>query len=162
MNIIVAIDKNNGIGKDNDLLVHISEDMKFFKETTTGNVVIMGRKTLESFPNKKPLKNRINIVISSNKNLKIDGAIVVDSISDAITEAKKYNKEIFVIGGASIYNQFIELVDNLYVTKINKNFEADTFFPIIDKKKWIEEPISDIKSQDDLTYQFFKYKKRET
>lgn len=162
MNIIVAIDKNNGIGKDNDLLVHISEDMKFFKETTTGNVVIMGRKTLESFPNKKPLKNRINIVISSNKNLKIDGAIVVDSISDAIIEAKKYNKEIFVIGGASIYNQFIELVDNLYVTKINKNFEADTFFPIIDKEKWIEEPISDIKSQDDLTYQFFKYKKRET
>lgn len=161
MNIIVAIDKNNGIGKDNDLLTHISEDMKFFKETTMGNVVIMGRKTLESFPNKKPLKNRINIVISSNENLKIDGAIVVSSIWDAIVEAKKYNKEVFVIGGASIYNQFIDLVDNLYVTRINKNFEADAFFPVIDKEKWIEEPISDIKNQDDLTYQFFKYKKRE-
>lgn len=156
MNIIVATDNKYGIGKNNDLLVSLPEDMKFFKDKTINNVIIMGRKTLESFPNKKPLKNRINIVISSDINLKIEGAIVVHTINDAIIEAKKYNKEIFVIGGASIYNQFIDIVDIIYLTRIYKQYDADTFFPHLDNK-WQEEKISDKKIHNNIEYQFFKY-----
>lgn len=156
MNIIVATDNKYGIGKNNNLLVSLPEDMKFFKDKTINNVIIMGRKTLESFPNKKPLKNRVNIVISSDINLKIEGAIVVHTINDAIIEAKKYNKEIFIIGGASIYNQFIDIVDTIYLTRIYKQYDADTFFPHLDNK-WQKEKISDKKIHNNIEYQFFKY-----
>ena len=158
MNLIVAIDENNGIGKNNNLLAHIPEDMKFFKEKTIGNVVIMGRKTLESFPNKKPLPNRINIVITGDKEYKVDGAIIVNSVKDAIERAKDENKEIYVIGGASIYKQMLEFCDTLYVTKIFKSFNADTFFPKI-SDDWKVENLSEIKEYNNIKFQFKKYTK---
>lgn len=160
MNIIVAIDSNYGIGKNNDLLISIPEDMKFFRNMTTDCVVIMGKKTLESFPNGKPLKNRINIVISNDINYKVENAIIVHSINDAILEAKKYEKEIFIIGGASIYKQFINIVDTLYITKIEKDFGAEVFFPKINENEWIITPLSDIQYHNDIPYQFIKYKKK--
>lgn len=160
MNIIVAIDNNYGIGKNNDLLISIPEDMKFFRNMTTDCVVIMGKKTLESFPNGKPLKNRINIVISNDINYKVENAIIVHSINDAILEAKKYEKEIFIIGGASIYKQFINIVDTLYITKIEKDFGAEVFFPKINENEWIITPLSDIQYHNDIPYQFIKYKRK--
>ena len=100
MNIIVAVDKNWAIGCNNKLLVSIPSDMKFFRETTTGNVVVMGRKTLESFPNGMPLKNRTNIVLTGNRDYQVKGAIVVHSMEELLEELKKYNSEqIYVIGG---------------------------------------------------------------
>ena len=99
MNLIVNADKNWGIGKNNELLVHIPNDMKMFRQMTTGKVVVMGRKTLESFPGKRPLKNRVNIVITKNQNYKVDGAIVVHSIEEAVEKAKGYNEDVYVIGG---------------------------------------------------------------
>lgn len=108
MNLIVAADSNWGIGKDNKLLVSIPADMKFFRTTTTGKVVIMGRKTLESFPGGLPLKNRVNIVITGNKNYKAKDAIVVHSVEEALKEAEKYHTEdVYVIGGDSIYKQML-------------------------------------------------------
>lgn len=157
MNIISAIDENNGIGKNNALLTHIPEDMKFFKEKTTNNIVVMGRKTLESFPNQKALPNRINIVISS-QILNINNAICVRSIDEAIDVANRIGKEIFIIGGASIYKQFIDKCDTLYITKIYKNFDADTFFPMINDT-WNKEELSDIKEYNGTQYQFLKYTK---
>lgn len=156
MNLIVAIDEKNGIGKNNNLLTHIPEDMKFFKEKTTGNVVIMGRKTLESFPNKKPLPNRVNIVITGDKEYKVNGAIVVSSIDEAISKANKFEKEIFVIGGASIYRQMLEYCDTLYVTQIYNTFDADTFFPEL-LNEWNIEDLSEIKEYKDVKFQFKKY-----
>ena len=159
MNIIVAIDENNGIGKNNNLLTHIPEDLKFFKQKTINSVVIMGRKTLESFPNKKPLKDRVNIVITSDKNYNIEGAIIVHSLDEAIEEANKYNKEIFVIGGASVYKQFLPFANTLYITQIYEKFDADTFFPKIDKDKWKIENIDEIKEHNGIKFQFKKYSK---
>ena len=116
LNLIVAVDKNWGIGKNNRLLVSIPQDMKFFRETTSGGVVIMGRKTLESLPGGKPLQKRINIVISSDINYVVPGAVVVHGINQAIAEAKKYkNKKVFVIGGASIYRQMLPYCNFAYV-----------------------------------------------
>ena len=112
MNLIVAVDKNWAIGKSNKLLVSIPADMKFFRETTMGNVVVMGRKTLESFPGGQPLKKRTNIVLTKDKNYKVKDAIVVNSIEELLEELKKYNSEsIYVIGGESIYRQLLPYCD---------------------------------------------------
>jgi dihydrofolate reductase len=109
MNLIVAVDKNWAIGYKNDLLVSIPDDMKYFREHTTGKVCIMGKNTLESFPGGRPLKNRVNIVIALEKSYKVDGATVVYSIEEALEEAKKYNTEdVYVIGGGSIYKQMLQ------------------------------------------------------
>lgn len=161
MKLIVAVDKNWGIGYKNNLLVSIPEDMKFFRETTTGNVVIMGRKTLESFPNKKPLKNRINIVITKNKDYKVEDAIVVNSIEAALEEAKNYDTDdVYVIGGASIYKNMLEYCDTAYVTYIDHSYAADTFIPNLDKMDdWKMEEESDENTYFDLEYYFRKYKR---
>lgn len=136
LNIIVAVDKNNGIGKGIKLLAHISPDLKYFKNVTNGNVVIMGYNTYMSLP-VRPLPNRINIVLTS-KNIELPGAIVVNNVEDAILKGNEFEKEIFVCGGASVYNQFIDIVDKLYVTHIFENFDADTFFPKISDEWSIE------------------------
>lgn len=134
MNLIVAADANWGIGKDNKLLVSIPADMKFFRNTTTGNVVIMGRKTLESFPGGLPLKNRVNIVLTRDKNYQAKGAVVVHSVEEALEEAKKYEEEVYVIGGDSVYKQMLPYCSKAYVTKIDFAYEADSFFPDLDKE----------------------------
>lgn len=161
MNIIVAVDQNWAIGKDGDLLAHIKEDMQFFKNKTIDQVVIMGRKTLESFPGKKALSNRVNIVITNDKEYKAEGVEVVHSIDEAIRAGKKYmGKEIFVIGGESIYRQMLDLCDTAFVTKIDKTYEADTYFPNLEQKnEWKIVEQSEKKEFSKGTFSFLTYKK---
>ena len=139
MYCILSADENWGIGKDNKLLVSIPADMKMFREKTIGNVVIMGRKTLESFPKGLPLKDRVNIVLSTKGEPSGNGEIIVRSVEEAIEEAKKYpDKKVFVIGGGSIYKQFLPYVDTAYVTKIDHAYDADAFFPNLDEdEEWV-------------------------
>lgn len=157
VSLIVAIAKNNAIGKDNDLLWHLPNDMKFFKETTAGHCIITGRKNYFSIPEKfRPLPNRTNIVITRDKNLKLEGAEVVNSIEKAIEIAKSKNEtEVFIIGGGEIYKQSIALVDKMYITEVDTIFEdADTFFPEFDKLEWDEETISSNKKDEKHKFNF--------
>ena len=134
MNIIVAVDQNRAIGKNNDLLVSIPADMKMFREETTGKVVILGRKTLETFPNGLPLKNRTNIIITKNKDFKVKDAIVVHSIEEALEEVKKYPAEdVYCIGGDSIYHQMLPYCDRAIITKVHTTVPCDTYFPNLDE-----------------------------
>ncbi len=163
MKMIVAADLNWGIGIKGDLLTPLPEDMKFFREKTNGSVVIMGRKTLESFPGHKPLKNRVNIVISTNKNLNTEGITKVSSVEEAVKEAEKYkDKEVFVIGGGTVYTQMLDLCDTAYITKINRVFdEADTFIPNLDKMpQWEIVEKSEIKEYNGTEFSFVTYKRK--
>lgn len=126
LSIIASITENLGLGRNNDLILKIPEDLKYFKKTTFGHPIIMGRKTLESIG--RILPGRKNIVITSG-NITIPGVIICHSLEDAITEAAKENKEIFVIGGSSVYEQSIHLADKLYLTEITIEKAADTYFP---------------------------------
>ncbi len=161
MNLIVAVDKNWGIGFENKLLVSIPDDMKFFRETTTGKVVVMGRKTLESFPGGRPLKNRTNIVLTKNKNYKADGAIIVHTLEQLREELKKYpSEDIFVIGGASIYEALLDDCDVAHVTKIDYAYRADAHFPNLDEKpEWKIVADSDEQTYFNLEYRFYQYVK---
>jgi dihydrofolate reductase len=130
--LIVAIDQNNAIGKDNQLLWHLPKDLSFFKNVTSGNAIIMGRKTFESIG--KALPNRRNIVISTQKDLQYAGAEITSTLNAAIELVG--NADCYIIGGGSIYQQSLTLVDRLYITKVASNFEADTFFPTINWDEW--------------------------
>ncbi len=161
MNIIVAVDKNWGIGKDNRLLVSIPADMKFFRTTTTGKVVVMGRKTLESFPGGQPLKNRTNIVLTRDVNYKVKGAVIVHSVDELMEELKKYDiEDVYVIGGDSVYSALLDHCDTAHVTKIDFAYEADTWFPNLDERKdWSVAGASEEQTYFDLEYQFVQYKR---
>lgn len=161
MNLIVAVDKNWAIGLGNKLLVSIPADMKFFRQTTTGKVVVMGRKTLESFPGGQPLKNRTNIVITRDANYKVKDGIVVSNIEEALEELKKYKDEdIFVIGGESIYRQMLPYCKTAFVTKIDHAYDADTFFPNLDEMEdWKLTGISEEQTYFDLEYVFARYER---
>ena len=163
MNLIAAVDKNWGIGLNNKLLVRIPEDMKFFQKTTTGKVVVMGRKTLESFPGGKPLKNRINLVLTSDRNYQVKDAVVLHSMEELLAELKQYDSEdIYIIGGESIYRQMIDLCDTAHITKIDYEYLADSWFPNLDEREdW--ELIADSEEQTyfDLEYYFLKYQRKE-
>ena len=161
MNLIVAVDKNWAIGNGNKLLVSIPQDMKFFRETTTGKVVVMGRKTLESFPGGQPLKKRTNIVITRDKNYQVKDAMVVHSVEEALEELKQYNEEdVFVIGGESIYRQMLPHCKVAHVTKINHAYEADTYFPNLDEKdEWLVTGVSEEQTYFDLEYEFVRYER---
>ena len=138
MNLIVNADKNWAIGKDGRLLVNIPADMKFFKETTTGNVVVMGFNTFNSLPNKKPLLNRINIVLCP-KGVKIDGCITVHGADELFSKLKEYDSQkIFVIGGASTYSLLLPYCESVLVTKVDAVGGADVFFENLDKNKNFE------------------------
>ena len=159
MNIIVAVDKNWAIGFENKLLNSIPEDMKFFRETTTGKVVVMGRKTLESFPNKRPLKNRTNIVITRQKDYQVDGAVVLHSVEEALDYLQQFKSEdIYVIGGASIYEQMLPYCDVAHVTVMDYAYQADTWFPNLDKmEEFVVAADSEEKTYFDLEYCFKMY-----
>lgn len=161
MNIIVAADSNWGIGKNNQLLVSIPADMKMFRQETTGKVVIMGRKTLESFPNGLPLKNRTNIVLTGNKNYKANGAIIVHTIEELLEEIKKYpSDEVYCIGGDSVYKQLLPYCDTAHVTKIDFAYEADSHFPNLDEMpEWKITAESEEQTYFDLEYTFVKYER---
>lgn len=160
MNLIVAVDKNWAIGKNNKLMWSIPADMKYFRETTKGNIVIMGRKTLESFPQGQPLKNRTNIVITKNPNYKVKDALIVHSIEEAMEEAKKYEGEIYVIGGESIYRAMLPYCEKALVTKIDHAYDADTYFPNLDEDlEWTMTKISEEQTCFNLEYYFTIYER---
>ncbi|HJC42761.1 MAG TPA: dihydrofolate reductase [Candidatus Mediterraneibacter gallistercoris] len=162
MKAILAADKNWGIGYNNRLLVSIPSDMKFFRQTTTGKVVVMGRKTLESFPNGMPLKNRTNIVLTGNQNYQVKDAVIVHSEDELMEELKKYNTDdIYVIGGESVYRMMLPYCDTVYVTKIDRAFQADTFFPNLDEMdEWEMTEESEEQTCFDLEFCFTKYERR--
>ena len=134
---IVAVSENQIIGKDNKLIWRLPIDTQFFKNQTNGHVIITGRKNYESIPEKyRPLPNRVNIVVTNQKDYKAPGAIVVNSIDDAITYAKwnHKNKTIFIIGGGQIYEQTIDLSSTVYLTRVHESFEGDVSFPVLDDR----------------------------
>lgn len=162
MNLIVNADKNWGIGRENQLLVHIPNDMKMFRQTTTGKVVVMGRKTLESFPNGMPLPKRTNIVLTTDPDYDGRGAVVVHSKEELFEELKKYQSEdLFIIGGESIYRMMLPYCDTAYVTRLDYAYDADTYFPDLDElEEWEIVQESEEQTYFDLEYVFLKYKKR--
>lgn len=155
ISLIVAIAQNNAIGKDNDLLWHLSEDLKYFKKTTNERTVLMGRKTWESLPF-KPLKNRRNIVVSSQKDYKIEGAELFDSVDKVLNVLKEEKDEVFCIGGASLYKALLPKAEKLYVTRVYKDFKADVFFPEIDENIWEVKRLSPMlyDAKADLKFRF--------
>ncbi len=160
MNAIVAVDRNWGIGKDNDLLIHLPGDLKYYKEKTIGNVIIVGQRTLESFPGGKPLPGRTNIVLSDDPAFVRDDCIVCRTKDEVLEKAAEYDPEkVFICGGASIYRLFLEDCDALYVTRIDAAFEADTFFPDLDelgyRVDWASEPME----EKGYSYRFCRYVK---
>jgi dihydrofolate reductase len=161
MNLIVAVDKNWGIGCNNQLLVSIPADMKLFRETTSGKVVVMGRKTLESFPNGLPLKNRTNIVLTNNRDYKVKDAIILHSVDEVLEELKKYEQEdIYIIGGESIYRTFLPYCNVAHVTKIDHAYEADAYFPNLDEmEEWEITADSEERTYFDLEYRFLRYER---
>jgi len=161
MNLIAAVDRNWAIGYKNELLVRIPEDQKWFRETTTGKAVIMGRKTLESFPNKSPLKNRLNVVITSDMNYSVPGAVVVHSIDEAVEAVRNYaDDDVYVIGGESIYRQMLPLCSTAHITKVDYAYQADAHFPDLDKEEgWKITETSDERTYFDIIYEFVKYER---
>ena len=160
MNLIACVDSNWAIGKDNKLLIKIPADMKHFKSKTINKVVIMGRKTLQSFPN-GPLKDRVNIVLSANKTDFMLNEVYVSSIDECLELIKNYDTEdIFIIGGASIYKQFEPYCDTAYITKVDKEFEADTYFPNLDEiSSWKVQESSEEFDFEGIKYRFITYKR---
>ena len=152
--IIAAIGKNRALGKDNDLIFHIKEDMKFFRTTTKGHKVVMGRKTWESLPGK--LKDRENIVISKEPVTEADQT--VSNLEAYVKDNIDSSEEIFVIGGGSVYEQFLPYAKNLYLTEIKDSPEADIYFPRFDKKHYHRKTLQ-TGEQDGLSYKIIKYSK---
>lgn len=150
LSIIVAAAENNAIGRNNELIWHISEDLKYFKRITSGHTVIMGRKTFESIG--KPLPNRTNIVISRNTEFKPEGCIVVSSLDEAISKTDP-NEENFIIGGGSIYCEAMDIADKLYLTKVHHSYEGDTFFPEVGDE-WKEISREDFERGEKFEYPF--------
>ncbi len=154
--LIAAAAENNALGKDNQLIWHLPDDFKRFKQITSGHYIIMGRKTFESFP--KPLPNRTHVIITRQKDYTVEDCIVVNSIEEAIAISPK-EEDVFIIGGAEIYNQSIDFADKIELTRVHANFEADAYFPEIDTTKWkidFEEfHTKDEKHTFDFTFQTF-------
>jgi len=160
--MIVAVDKNWAIGYKSSLLVRIPSDQKFFREATIGKVVVMGRKTLESLPGGQALKNRTNIVLTSDKQFKAKDVIIVHSLVELLEEVKKYNsEEVFVIGGDSVYRQMLPYCNLAHVTKIEHVYQADTYFPNLEEhKEWQLTGITDEQTYFNLEYVFARYEKK--
>jgi dihydrofolate reductase len=157
ISIIVAIARNNAIGKDNDLLWHLSEDLKRFRKLTTGHTIVMGKRTFESLP-VRPLPNRRSIVITDVPGEQIEGCVMAYSIREAIDQMET-GAENFIIGGGSVYRQFLPLADKLYLTLVQKDFDADTFFPEIRYEDW-EEVLKLENHSQDFEYTFLDLQRK--
>lgn len=162
ISIIVAVAANWAIGKDNDLLWHLSNDLKWFKKHTSGNPVVMGKRTWESLP-LRPLPKRLNIVISDNPEDRFEGSLIATSLDHAV-ELMDPEKENFIIGGGSIYRQFLPIAQKLYLTQVHRDFEADVFFPVVDFSEWNELYREDHPESSDnpLPYSFLILEKKAT
>ena len=163
MNLIVNVDSNWAIGYRGKLLVSIPEDMKFFRSETTGKVVVLGRKTLDTFPGGQPLKNRTNIILSHNPDYKVKGAIVCHSVEEVLEELKKYNSEdVYIIGGDSIYKEFLPYCDVAHVTRTDHVYDADAWFPNLEEDPaWVLTGESEEKTYFDLEFRFCRHERRE-
>ena len=160
MNAIAVVDENWAIGRAGGLLTHLPGDLKYYKQKTLGKTVVIGRKTLESFPGARPLPGRTNIVITHNAGYEAEGCIVCHSKEEALKLLRDYETEnIFISGGAEIYRQFMDECDTFYITKIYSSFEADRYFPNLDELGY--EPVweSELREEKGLKYRFFKYNK---
>jgi len=159
ISIIAAVAENNALGKDNQLIWHLPADLKRFKKVTLNHHIIMGRKTFESLG--KPLPNRTSIIITRNKNYQVEGCIVVNSLEQAL-EAAKTDENPYILGGAEIYKQALEIADELDLTFVHHPFEADAFFPKIDISVWKETSREDFKADEKnkYDYSFVKFEKR--
>ena len=161
MNMIVAADKNWGIGKHGQLLTHLSGDLKYFKGRTLGKVVVMGRKTLESLPGGKPLPGRTNIVLTANPGYRKEGCVIVHSMDELRKKCLEFpDDDVMIIGGATLYNELMEECESLFITKIYEEFEADAFIKNADelpgyKVAWQ----SEMHEEHGIRYQFFEYKR---
>ena len=162
MNLIVAVDNNWAIGNKNQLLVRIPNDHKHFREETTGKVVVLGRKTLETFPQGQPLKNRTNIILTTDRSYRVKDAVIVHSVEALLKELKKYRDEdIYIIGGESVYRQMLPYCNVAHITKIDHEYEADTYFPNLDEdEEWHITADSEEQTYFDIAYQFVKYERR--
>ena len=164
--LIVAKANNNAIGKNNQLIWHLPDEMKYFTKNTTGHVVVMGRKNWDSIPQKfRPLVGRINVVVTRNAEFKAEGCFTVLSIEEAIEKfGNEPGRDLIIIGGGQIYHQAIRknLVDEMFVTEVDETFEADTFFPDFDEKLWVRERLGEhaIDEKHRFSFTFFKYRKR--
>jgi dihydrofolate reductase len=154
--LIAAAAENNALGKDNDLLWHLPNDFKRFKEITSGHYIIMGRKTFESFP--KPLPNRTHIIITRQKEYLVEGCLVVHSLEEAL-EIAPQNEEVFIIGGAQIYEQALPFADKIDLTRVHTSLDADAFFPEFNTSEWnlvfSEKHFKDEKHQFDYTFETY-------
>lgn len=162
MNAIAAVDSNWAIGYQNKLLVSIPNDMKFFRSETKGKVVVLGRKTLETFPGKRPLEQRTNIILSTDKTYEVKGATVTHSIEELLEELQQYyTKDVYIIGGTSIYEQMLPYCDVAHITKIHHAYAADSYFPNLDRmEEWTITRDSEEQTYFDLEYQFLQYEKK--
>lgn len=161
MNMVVAVDNHMGIGYGGGLLVSIPLDHQRFRKRTIGKTVIMGRKTLESLPQGQPLGQRTNVILTSDPAYRCKNGIVVHSIEEALDAVKEYDSEdVYVIGGESIYRQFLPYADTIYMTKIDYTYHADAFFPQLDEAEWELTETSDEQTYFDLIYYFCKYQRK--
>ncbi|MDE6435829.1 MAG: dihydrofolate reductase [Lachnospiraceae bacterium] len=162
MQLIVAVDENWAIGNKNNLLVSIPEDHKFFRQITMGHVVVLGRKTLEGFPGGLPLKGRTNIILSHDPDFEAKDAVIVHSKEELLEKLADYDSDdIFVIGGESIYQMMYEYCDTAHVTKIHYSYQADKYFPDLDKMdNWVITGESDEQTYFDLEYYFYRYENK--
>lgn len=163
MNLIAAADANWGIGKDGGLLVHLPGDLKYFKEKTSGKVVVMGRATLESLPGGKPLPNRTNIVLTTRTDFAKEGCLVAHDLDELAAACADYEPDdVMVIGGEQIYMQLIRWCDRLFITKIFEAFDADKHLMNVDKMRSFELVWeSDVQEENGVQYQFLEYRKKE-
>lgn len=162
MKAIVSADRNWGIGYKGNLLVSIPSDMRFFREMTQGHVIVVGRKTLATFPNGIPLAQRTNIVLTTDRSCKIRGAVVVHDKEELLEELKKYPEdEIFVVGGGMVYEMLLPYCDTAYVTKLDMAYQADTYFPNLDKDPaWELTEESEEQTCFDIEFTFTTYKRK--
>ena len=162
MNIIAAVDSNWAIGYQNSLLVRIPRDQQIFREMTEGKVIVVGRRTLESFPQRQPLKNRVNIVLSRDQTYAVKGAVVVHSIKELMETLEQYDeKDVYVAGGASVYGQLLPYCDTAYITKIDYTYQADAYLPRLDQTAdWQLTADSEEQTYFDIEYYFQKYERK--
>ena len=162
MKAILSADRNWGIGYQNKLLVSIPSDMRFFREMTEGKVIVMGRKTLESFPNGLPLKKRINVVLTHDRSYQVKDAVIVHDKEELLDELKRYQEDIFVVGGGSVYELLLPYCDTAYVTRIDMSYQADTFFPDLDQDpEWELTEESDEQTCFDIEFTFTVYRRKQ-
>jgi len=163
MNVIVAVDKNWAIGHNNRLLTRIPGDLKNFRRMTLGKVIVMGRKTLESFPGGQPLEKRVNIVLTTNRAYQAKGVVLVHTMEQLAEKLEEYQSDdIFIIGGGSVYKQLLPQCKTAYITKINHAYQADTWFPNLDEEaSWQQVEEGEEQTCFDLEYHFTRYERKE-